>query len=57
MKMGNSIGICMNFPCEEELPEVYYRVIRVIRTGNKRRSFNFHCIECMKEFFDKMTPT
>lgn len=54
--MPYTVSYCMNFPCEENLPEKYYRVIRVIKTGNKRRSFNFCSIKCMKEFFEKMVP-
>lgn len=54
--MGRAVGICYNFPCEIVLPEKYYRVIRVIRGGNKRRSFNFCSLNCMKEYFEKMTP-
>lgn len=52
--MGRAIGICHNFPCDTTLPAEYYRVIRVIRNGNKRRSFNFCSVRCMKVYFEKM---
>ena len=47
---------CANFPCEKKLPEIYYRVVRVIRKGNLKRGFTFCSIKCMKEYLEKMTP-
>ncbi len=48
--------ICVNFPCEEYLPEKYFRVIRIIKTGNRRRAFNFCSTKCMVKFFASLTP-
>lgn len=53
--MPYTIPFCDNFPCENKLPEKYYRVIRVIKTGNRRRSFCFCSLKCMQTYFVKMT--
>ena len=47
--------ICHNFPCENYLPETYFRVVRIIRTDHRRRSFNFCSLDCMIEFFGKLS--
>ena len=47
--------LCYHPKCEDELPEKYYRVIRIIKSGNKRKRYNFCCVECMLDFFGKLS--
>lgn len=44
---------CSYYLCENELPELHYRVLRVIKTGNKRRTWPFCSIACIINFFDR----
>ena len=44
---------CYNWDCDIALPEKYYTVIRIIKTGNKRKRYNFCTIDCLVDFFSR----
>ena len=44
---------CYDWECESLLPEKYYSVVRIIKTGNLRKRYNFCSIPCMLRFFSR----
>ena len=41
---------CENIECRNNLPEEYYSILRTIKTGNKRRRFNFCSLDCLVQY-------